>query len=174
MAKYSYYPNGYRVFAVLGSNTQMGPDLQVVSLMDRFMNQPALHNSWNFHKEVIETAIRLFGSNIWEWFEAQQNNQMLCEDGYEFLGDCLQFITTGKRPYSIYSRSSSFRTDRNVRPGDSDAVVLSRKRLNPLSQYRNQTQLQPLTGWLIRKNGWIDLLCSIYTIFGPLGPTPKP
>lgn len=174
MAKYSYYPNGYRVFAPLGFNPQMGPDLQVVSLMDRFMNQPAVRNTWAFRKEIVETAIRLFGGNIWTWFEAQQNNQMLCEDGYGFLEDCLQFITTGKRNISIYTRTSCFRTERNVRPGDSDAVVLSRKRLKPLAQYRSATKLNPLTGWLIQRNGWIDLLCSIYTIFGPVGPTPKP
>ena len=67
--------------------------------------------------------------------------------------------------------------DYNVRPGDADAMLISRKRLNPLSRFRNQpikTNLHPLQAWLIKKDGWIDLLCSIYTLFGPVGPTPKP
>ena len=177
MARFSYYPNGYRAYSPSALGAQLGPDLQVVSLMDRFMNQPATHNSWAFKKEVVETAIRLFGNDVWEWFEAQQNNPMLCEDGYGFLEDCLEYFQTGKRGFSIYSRTSCFRTDRNVRPGDADAMLISRKRLNPLSRFRNQpikTNLHPLQAWLIKKDGWIDLLCSIYTLFGPVGPTPKP
>jgi len=174
MAKYSYYPNGFRAYVAMSAASQVGADLQVVSLMDRFMNQPAVRNSWSFKKEIVETAIRLFGNDIWAWFEAQQNNPMLCQESYAFLEDCIDFIQKGKRDFSIYSRTSCFRTDRNVRPGDSDAVLISRKRLKPLVSQTLRQETRPLQAWLLPKDGWIDLLCSIYTLFGPTGPTPKP
>lgn len=165
-----YYPSGFRSVNFSGSVSQpQEADLELVSLFNRYMTNPTAFHSWNHRKELIEVAVRLLG-DVSDWLVFQQDNPMICDNAYEFLEDTIAFIKTGKRPFSIYGRTSMFRTERVARYSDMDVKLLSRKRLQPLEAQLPKNEKSLLSLWLSRTGGFEDLICSLYAWFGPNEP----
>ena len=165
-----YYPSGFRSVNYSASVSQpQEADLELVSLFNRYMTNPVAFHNWKRRKEVIEVAVRLMG-DVSEWLLLQQDNPMICDNAYEFVEDTIAFIRTGKRPFTIYGRTSMFRTERKARYSDTDVKLLSRKRLQPLASQLPKNERSLLSLWLSRSGGFEDLICSLYAWFGPSEP----
>ena len=137
-------------------------DEEVIKLYTDHVRQHQPTNTWEFRKQVIACAIRLFGG-IQRWADIQLLNKHLHGTNYAFFLDTINFINTGKRQVSVQNwldllevkpdADEEFRT-REIDPSVKD--FMSAKRFTP----------EVISMWCGHENGFEDLLSSLYCMFG--------
>jgi hypothetical protein len=172
---FKQYPNGYRVVSVLGSNAPVSEDQEVVTIFNLARSNPELLKDWNFKDRVFRTAVRLMGTGR-EWFRVQSVNDALGTAEKEFLVDCLRFMQTGKRPFMIQSRTAFFNPPAVKTPS---GLLIQPKQPAPsvnmadLAKNLSNTRSNLIQEWVAWSGGLVDLITSLYVIFGPTASLPQ-
>lgn len=125
---------------------------------------------WQVKSEGVKLAKGLLGTSLLRWVGAQVNGNYLYGRRYEFLLDTLSFIQTGKRKMSVdnwYELLEEFPGPDNARVGAQKAQTLQ-KFESILTDYDFIAQ------WCSHKNGFEDMVCTLFTIAGPHRSTDVP
>lgn len=157
---YQSYPSGFRVPVVTGFRTDTAGDPQVAEFMRVLSTSRTTRvNSWEFRRNVLITAMKLFG-DFREFLAAQEDNAAISPHQRNFLTDTLQYINCGKRPFSVRMRMELIQAERldgyNTWP--TRPMGLFQKLMVPVEDY--------MYCWQQHDQGFIDLVCTLNLIFG--------
>lgn len=163
MSQYTLYPRFYTTSSLRGDGVQISEgDATVVALYDFYVNRTVSSTTWRFRKEVLETAIRLFG-NIGQWLADQDHNPRVVGYNLLFIKDTVRFVRTGER---------------QMRPETwIELVNENEEGLLPVSHAQNDTLRMVLATdeqktsaflakWCSQPNGVEDLVCTLHVLFG--------
>ena len=135
-------------------------DQTVQQLYDVFVNRTVPTNSWQFRKQVLLTALRLFG-DFAEWLNLQSRNQMVVGNNAVFIHDTLNFIRTGQRELSVenwielINETEDVRQTPGLRNGQTSFTLIA-----------GETTVQLLQAWVAQPAGLQDLVCTLHVLFG--------
>ncbi len=162
------YPRGYTTGSADAPIRQLSSgDLVVDSLYDYLGGSRGNPKNWNYHSQVLDLALVLFG-DFQEWFDNQLSNPALKGSHREYLLDTAAFINGERRRMS--HASWSFILDEIHQSADSVNFI----RHNESTKYlkKELTTIQILQQWCSRPEGINDLLTTMHVLFGHVGRTP--
>lgn len=164
---YQRHPRGYR--SPLGAGVpiaQPTPALDVGELVSKCHSKIGYFGTLSEHMEVIASVKKHLG-RLHEWLKAQDNNESITQNAYDFLIDTIEFINTGRRPYSIATRSLLIEKEANE-----PNPVPARQRVPSLAALLTlKSDNDCILAWLRQCNGTIDILCTLDVIFGNNTPS---
>lgn len=159
------FPRGYsggQSSSIARDETRQG-DPEVSRLYDVYTGPANPSNTWEFRKQVIKAAVRLFGGST-NWFLRQDPNPMVTEYNYQFLLDTLRFIATGHRRIAIYGWPDLIS---NYSAGSLPAVRERRDIANAFRELALTTSTEDLLQlWCQRRGGFDDLMQTLNLLFG--------
>lgn len=163
MPQFTLYPRLYTTRRENGSGVLISEgDATVVALYEFFTNRTVPLTTWQYRKQVLETAIRLFG-NIGQWLTDQDNNPRVVGYNLQFLKDTIRFVRTGER---------------QMRPETwIELLAEADEHSHPASHANNdylRIGLLPdevktasfLAKWCAQPGGVDDLVCTLHVLFG--------
>lgn len=171
MAKgtYSYYPNGFRVPNRIGDpapNRALPPDPELSHLMAQYMTNGLFFQGWAERRLLVDAAVRLFG-DLGGFLLDQADNPQIDQHAMRFVLETLEYIESGHRPISVYTRSSLIEPPVGVRVADVDSMAISRKHAVALHGKSVTRGVALLSQWLGRPEGFDDFLQTLWVFFGP-------
>lgn len=148
---------------------------KVKVLFDMYMADHKSLNVFDFREKILIEAFNSFKINsMFFWFRSQAMSPFLSSMHIEFLLDTLEYVDSGKRRMDISqwknlldTNSKKSSTDLNVdkffnedysKPVGNDGLM----RIGGLPG----TMEDFIRSWVIKENGFEDLLISLYVIFG--------
>lgn len=168
MPKGNVYPRGYML--PLGpvddascKNARVPGDEEVITLYTLYMNQNVNTDSWSYRKRVLIAARRLF-KNFHTFAGMQVKNEYLYGMNYDFLQDTYNFILEGKRKTHPTNWMGLFIEHPEPRPQDIPARFSKHTPHKVLSVYLTVEDI--LAAWCARPNGFEDMVCTLYVLFG--------
>lgn len=156
------HPNGYRTPLRPGQIKGLTEvDQQVYEAVKESRTNPHFSNSWPFHQRLVKLLKSRLG-NIREWFDAQNSNENINQELYDFLLDTAQFIMEGRRSVSITTRNMLIHD--SIRSGEGKSAS---KRVKQLStQFGTLSNSEILVRWLKQPESIDDILCTLDIFFG--------
>lgn len=143
----------------------------IVEVYNQVIRRQVIHTDFDFRERVVRIALRAFGVNNFAlWVQLQKESPTFTQTHADFIADTLKFITSGKRDISVDT------WEKIVGPGSNDPVDKPNLDLDMLATAENslwpsgpQTEAtlhHVITRWLSQPRGFIDLVTSLYTLFG--------
>lgn len=124
--------------------------------------------TWPFRKEVLDSALRLFG-NFEDWLNDQLKNPRVVGYNQDFIKDCLLFTRTGRRELSVQNWLELVTESDNIQSSTEFSKVSS---LHP-SLNRGEASIQLIQNWCSHPSGIEDLIWSLHILFGYSRPRIK-
>lgn len=159
---FQYFPSGYRCPLKDGIKNEIISDPDVALLWKEYKLGLADPLSFDTQQRLIRCANRLFG-NFSEFLTANDQNTRISEQGYEFLKDTIEFITTGKRTVSISSRTGIMATEVRMHRTENPKASARKVKLKDLLDSIHDRDV--LWCWLKHRNGIMDLLSTVNILF---------
>ena len=157
---YQNYPSGFRVPVMSEFRMDTAGDRDVKRFMETMTVAVGPRvNSWNFRRNVLVVASKLFG-DFRAFLEAQEKNLALSPHQRALLADTVTFINCGKRPISLRTRAELISAEKGVGYKTwppSTPVTVNALRV-PVEDY--------MYHWINHSEGFFDLLCTLDLIFG--------
>jgi len=154
------YPRLYRIGLPGPDDTINSRGDETVSELFRVYEQGAVDvTGMDFKLRILDCGLRLFG-DIREWMLLQRNNPNLLGYNLEFLRDTLKYIATGERDLSPLIWLDLV-TERSLHSTQAHHLTLPE-----LSIPKEIETPQMLQLWCSRKNGFQDLVQSLFLLFG--------
>lgn len=126
--------------------------------------------TWQVRSEGVKLAKAILGNSLIRWTATQVNHSYLYGRRIEFLLDTFNFIQTGKRKVSVdnwYELLEEFPRPDPSQTGPRKAQIL---------QKFESVMTDPnfIAQWCSHKNGFEDMVCTLFTIAGPHRSTDVP
>lgn len=160
--------------AVVKTPEQVNGARTVHDLWSEYLNSRINGDNWEFRKQVVAAASRMFG-NFHTWLALQAEfNDYLYDLNFKFLLDTWKFITTGQRDMSpmTWAELLSEYPDRQAGVSSADR----RRSLDMLEKVKDPDHVIGM--WCSHDNGFGDMLCTLNVLFGvarePLAKQRKP
>lgn len=143
----------------------------VESLYTKYIRNTYKSSSFDFRKLVLITALNAFGTEAFDfWYLKQFESPSVGDLHRRFLEDCLRFITTGRREWTLETWDSllDFSDSGELRPqvGEVAADFFGITTHGHVRVRRNTALVEVLQDWCAVPNGLEDLLCSLHVLFG--------
>lgn len=135
-------------------------DQTVQKLYDFHVDRTVNTTTWNFRKQVLHSALRLFGE-LDSWLGLQAKNPRVTGNNAAFLHDTLNFIRTGVRELSIENWIELLDEDDDTSP-----IPALRQGQNTFALQAGETTEKLLQAWAAQPRGMQDLLCTLHVLFG--------
>lgn len=138
-------------------------DEEVVRLYTDHIRKHENTQTWEFRKQVIDCAVRMFGE-FPRWVLIQKLNKHLHGTNYDFLLDTLQYlIAGGKRSASV----ATWMEIMEVKPLADDKRIGKEDEIMNIfiGPYAPKTP-DIISTWCGKENGFEDMLCTLYCMFG--------
>lgn len=163
MAQFTLYPRLYSTRRESGDGVLISEgDATVVALYEFYTNRTVSPLTWQYRKQVLETAIRLFG-NIGQWLADQDHNPRVVGYNLQFLNDTIRFIRTGERQMRPETWIELLaEADEHTHPtshANNDTLCIALK-----ADERKVADF--LAKWCAQPNGIDDLVCTLHVLFG--------
>lgn len=138
-------------------------DPQINALYDQYTASNGHTGTWEFRKQVIAAAKRLWNGNT-NWFIRQDSNPMVVAYNYQFLLDTLRFVATGHRRVSIHAWPDLL----SHNPEDGLTRISERQEIADLfTELALSTSVDAiLQRWCSQPKGFDDLMVSLHLLFG--------
>lgn len=162
MAQITIYPRLYTSRRATGGGVVVSKGDEAVQTLNDFLQNRSVNTlSWSYRRQVVDSALRLFGE-FGPWLQDQLNNPRVVGYNLEFLKDTLQFIRTGKRDLCLANWLEL------VAEGDdlANAAEISRTRVNNFASVRGETTVQLIQAWCTHPGGIEDLAGTLHILFG--------
>lgn len=146
------------------------PDRILDDLYREYVTASKRLSSFDFKREIIEQAIRFFGSDFSTWVKYQlQTNQLIYGNNYVFLEETITYIKTGKRQTSlgIWDNLLEEYPDIDVKPSKSTNELID----NYL--YTKSDKYNYIAEWTTHEGGFYDLLKTMHLLFSKLNDVSK-
>lgn len=141
----------------------------ITELYDNYSANRRLMDDMDFRERLLRAAFEAFGTPmVAKWIMLQQNTDVVTALHMRFLIDTFEFIVTGNERYmqptswiDLIEHSESAHT---VKVDAASYLKLK----NKLNGYREipSSFVELIATWTRRKNGFEDLLVSLFVIFG--------
>jgi hypothetical protein len=162
MPQIQVYPRFYTSRSPNGSGLVMSKgDATVVTLNGFLYDRTANINGWQYRREVIESALRLFG-DFTDWMRDQLNNPAVVGYNLEFIKDTMQFIRTGHRDLCLANWIELVAENDDL----AAAAQVSRLKLADVGLKHDETTVQLIQKWVSQPNGLYDLIGTLNILFG--------
>ncbi len=155
----------------------------VNNLYKQYNENNNLLSNFNFKENIIKVAYQVFGNiSFLEWLELQKKYALVTSIHKSFISETLQYLYLGKDRYTSVSQWINLL---NVPVNKSDVDILSclseERQSNGSLLYFYTTNLNEkydityqvnkdftntLSQWLAKTDGYLDLLFTMYAIFG--------
>lgn len=159
---FQYYPTGFRIPLTSGFKSETLEDEAWCAHYAQLQKGIQSGDSIEFRKDTIRHARRLFG-NFLDFLDAQDQNTRLCNNGYEYLKDTIEFLNTGRRTISAGSRLGLIATDIKEHRQNNPKAENRRTRLRSLLEINPD---EFIFVWLNHPGGFADMLCTVNLLFG--------
>lgn len=162
MSQITIYPRLYTTRRANGEGVLVSKgDATVETLYEFHVNRTINTTAWPYRKQVLETALSLFG-NFEQWLKDQYNNSRVSGHNEEFLKDTLQFIRTGRRDLCLESWIELVAEGNDL----GHAAELTRVSPSDLILKRGETTILLLQNWCSQPKGLEDLVGTLHILFG--------
>ena len=161
------FPSGFAVHDHVFHQTQLvAGDAEITNLYNIWHADKGRPDDFNYFLKVVKAAKRLLGADL-NWLLAQIYNPNLDTYRVEFVTDTVIYLTTGRR-------SKTLMTWRTLCGGEPASVAKSISlRGHPINRQivlpKDILFSQPagiISVWLSKKDGFADLIESLYLMFG--------
>ena len=154
------YPRLYRIEVTGEGSPVTSRGDQTVTELFRYSSAGGGNlNLMTFRLQVLDCAVRLFG-DFRAWMILQRNNPTLSGYNLEFLRDTMSFILKGERKFpplvwgDLMDEQSTY------------AQFQHHQTYPDLAIPEDITTEQVIQLWCARRNGFEDLLQTLYVLFG--------
>ncbi len=161
MSKKSIYPRGFSVSETSVSNltTRIPGDAEVSLLFWNLVKGDDNIFDHPYTKSVMRCAVRLIGTDFNRWLVSQRNNEFLHTNAINFLNDTLRYLETGNRSVSVNNWIELLDEKPDPLPRKLTTPVVA----EPARELNLNTYLKT---WLSKPDGLVDLVFSLYTMYG--------
>lgn len=135
-------------------------DQTVQYLYDFHVNRTGNTTNWQFRKQVLQSALRLFGE-LDQWLLLQARNPRVAGNNAAFIHDTLNFIRTGERQLAIENWIELLDEDDDMSP-----IPTLGHAKETFALHAGETTIQLLQNWAKQAGGMQDLLCTLHVLFG--------
>ena len=139
------------------------PDAEIIELYKKRLGTHLRIESFEFKKQLISIALRLYGS-FYPWIAYQlRQNKFVHDNNQDFLIDTLRFIKTGERQAHLAVWEGildSYPDTVNKKDPINDMVI------NQFIDSPYEEASSFISEWTSQKGGWYDLLYTTYLLFG--------
>lgn len=141
----------------------------ITELYDSYMANKRQIGNFEFRERVLRAAFEAFETPmVQKWIMAQQDTRVLSALHMRFIIDTIEFVVTGRdrymQPISWVDLLEYGDTSHSVKV-DANAYL---KLKNDIDRYKSipSTFVDLIQQWTTRRNGFEDLLVSLFVIFG--------
>lgn len=140
--------------------TGTDPTSRLTELHHLYIQDRPESRTWEYRTEVLGLAKQLLG-DFKRWHE-QQLGGTLYEYQHKLIDDTIRYVATGQRRTSVRVLGElimgSTRTTARLTMSDGGD--------NPMGIMGVRTTSELLAKWCTHRNGFIDMLCTLYVFFG--------
>lgn len=145
----------------------------VASLYADYIKHVGNTSSFEFHNEVLRTAVVAFGTlDFALWFQSQYRSPACGDLHRRFLDDTLKFLSTGRREMSLETWGALLViTDEGDNIGKLSTVAkeyfgAGQSIGNTIQSGQNYLLTDVLQQWCSKPNGFEDLVGTLHILFG--------
>lgn len=136
-------------------------DMAVVALNEFLVDYSINTTGWQYRKQILDNAIRLFG-DFQGWLQDQLHNPRIVGYNLEFLKDTLQFIRTGQRDMCLANWIELVAEGNDL--AKSPEIV--KTKANHFSLEKGEDLISVIQRWCSHKDGIEDLAGTLNILFG--------
>lgn len=129
-------------------------------------SDPSIH-SWAFARQVVDIALKKFGSSPSEWFVAQYaRNDYLYDTNLRFLDDTIKYVITGERDIQVVTWAGLVIRNPSRRAGVATPQRAETAAKVLYSHFGNGRGEEFFQAWIGKEGGIVDLLRTLDILFG--------
>ncbi len=141
---------------------------EVSRLYKQLLENDADILSVNNRVATIKIAKQLFdNATLLDWIKLQKHNPLLSMNHVRFIKETIEFIRTGKR---AIGSATWIRLIEPTLNDNSNTVEIQQSLDDVIKIYGDDLSTpisEQLTNWLRQKGGYVDLINSLYILYGP-------